>query len=71
LTSTKRPEHREDCPFFRDQVTHRITEIRSRETPADPPTGYFEVLRPAPEKLGKRPASHELRGRRWTVKDGS
>ena len=55
LTSTKRPEHREDCPFFRDQVTHRITEIRSRETPADPPAGFFEVLRPAPEKLAQRP----------------
>lgn len=55
LTSTKRPEHREECPFFRDQVTHRITEIRSRETPADPPAGFFEVLRPAPEKLAQRP----------------
>lgn len=55
LTSTKRPEHREDCPFFRDQVTHRITEVRSRETPADPPAGFFEVLRPAPEKLAQRP----------------
>ena len=55
LTSTKRPEHREECPFFRDQVTHRITEIRSRETPADPPSGFFEVLRPAPEKLAQRP----------------
>lgn len=55
LTSAKRPEHREDCPFFRDQITHRLSEIRTRETPADPPNGYFEVLRPAPEKLAKRP----------------
>lgn len=55
LTSAKRPEHRSDCPFFRDQMTHRITEIRGRETPADPPVGYFEVLRPAPEKLAQRP----------------
>lgn len=55
LTSIKRPEHREDCPFFRDQVTHRLSEIRTRETAADPPTGYFEVLRPAPEKLAQRP----------------
>lgn len=55
LTSDKRPEHRPDCPFFRDQVTHRITEVRSQESPADPPTGFFEVLRPAPEKLAQRP----------------
>ena len=55
LTSVKRPEHQPDCPFFRDQVTNRITEIRSHQTPADPPAGYFEVLRPAPEKLAQRP----------------
>lgn len=55
LTSAKRPEHREDCPFFRDQITHRLSEIRTRETPANPPEGYFEVLRPAPEKLAQRP----------------
>jgi hypothetical protein len=55
LTSTKRPEHRTDCPFFRDQATNRITEVRSYNTPTDPPSGYFEVLRPAPEKLAQRP----------------
>lgn len=55
LTSTKRPEHHTDCPFFRDQVTNRITETRGAQTPADPPVGYFEVLRPAPEKLAQRP----------------
>lgn len=41
LTSTKRPEHRPECPFFRDQVTNRITEARSSTTPADPPSGFF------------------------------
>lgn len=55
LTSAKRPEHVPDCPFFRDQVTNRITEVRSAQTPAEPPTGYFEVLRPTPEKLAQRP----------------
>ena len=55
LTSSKRPEHLTDCPFFRDQVTNRITEVRSRTTPTDPPAGFFEVLRPAPEKLSQRP----------------
>jgi hypothetical protein len=57
LTSEKRPEHSPDCPFFRDQNTNRITEIRGAQTPADPPVGYFEVLRPAPEKLAQRPES--------------
>lgn len=55
LTSTNRPEHQPDCPFFRDQATNRITEVRTQESPAEPPTGYFEVLRPAPEKLAQRP----------------
>lgn len=55
LTSTNRPEHRPDCPFFRDQATNRVTQVRTPESPADPPTGYFEVLRPAPEKLAQRP----------------
>ena len=55
LTSASRPEHQPDCPFFRDQATNRITEVRTQESPADPPTGYFEVLRPAPEKLAQRP----------------
>lgn len=55
LTSSKRPEHRADCAFFRDHVTLRITEARSRLTPADPPSGFFEVLRPAPERLAQAP----------------
>ena len=55
LTSTDRPEHQPDCPFFREQATNRITEVWTQESPAEPPAGYFEVLRPAPEKLAQRP----------------
>jgi len=55
LTSSKRPEHLSDCPFFRDQATNRITEIRNPQTPSDSPAGFFEVLRPAPEKLTQKP----------------
>ena len=55
LTSAKRPEHRTDCPFFRDQATNRITEVRSHLNPTEPPAGFFEVLRPAPENLAQRP----------------
>lgn len=55
LTGSKRPEHRSECPFFRDQATNRITEIRNPQTPSDSPDGFFEVLRPAPEKLAQKP----------------
>ncbi len=55
LTSSKRPEHLITCPFFREQATNRLTEVRNEDSPADPPTGYFEVLRPAPQNLAQRP----------------
>ncbi|MCF8706371.1 hypothetical protein [Rhizorhapis sp. SPR117] len=55
LTSTDRPEHHPDCPFFREQATNRLSEVRTHESAADPPMGYFEVLRPAPEKLAQKP----------------
>lgn len=55
LTGSDRPEHHPDCPFSREQATNRISEVRGQHAPADPPTGFFEVLRPAPEKLARRP----------------
>lgn len=55
LTGSGRAEHIPDCPFFRDQATNRISQVRNPGTPADPPAGYFEALRPAPEKLAQRP----------------
>ena len=55
LTSANRPEHHPDCPFFRDQVTNRLTEVRGAGAAAEPPSGYFAVLKPAPEKLAQRP----------------
>lgn len=55
LTGSGRPEHDADCPFFREQATNRRTEVRGPDSPADPPHGFFEALRPAPEKLAQRP----------------
>src|SRR3546814_388683 len=55
LTSTDRPEHHPDCPFFREQATNRLSEVHTHERAADPPMGYCEVLRPAPEKLAQKP----------------
>jgi hypothetical protein len=57
LTSGNRSEHHSDCPFFRDQATNRITHVRCRHPPADPPTAYFSALRPTPERLAQRPES--------------
>ncbi len=56
LTGGRRPDHEVDCPFFRDQVTNRFTHALTGKTQADPPTAYFEVLKPVPEKLAQRPA---------------
>jgi hypothetical protein len=55
LTGQGRSEHHEACPFFRDQATNRVSEVRRPHGPADPPHGFFEALRPAPEKLAQRP----------------
>ncbi|WP_257558084.1 hypothetical protein [Sphingobium sp. CFD-2] len=55
LTQSNRPEHRADCPFFRDQATNRITHVHNRATPVEPPTGFFQVLLPAPDKLAQKP----------------
>jgi hypothetical protein len=55
LTSAKRPEHRTNCPFFREQATNRLSEVRTHDSAAEPLIGYFEVLRPAPENLAQRP----------------
>jgi hypothetical protein len=55
LTSSGRPEHHGQCPFFREAATNRLSEVRGRHSAADPPHGYFEALRPAPEKLAQKP----------------
>lgn len=55
LTSSKRPEHLVNCPFFRDQVTSAVKMVRPAKIPTEQPPGFFEVLRPAPEKLSQRP----------------
>src|SRR3546814_18424826 len=79
LTSTDRPEHHPDCPFFREQATNRLSEVHTHESAADPPMGYFEVLRPAPEKLAQMPEEdssndrtrqgsvHRLTSLRWSL----
>lgn len=60
LTGSGRPEHKPACPFFRDAATNRISEVRSAAMAAEPAEGYFEVLRPAPEKLAKRPENETI-----------
>lgn len=55
LTGDGRPEHRSDCPFFRDQAAYRqlLTDVVSR--PLERPDGFFSVLKPVPEHLSQRP----------------
>jgi len=60
LTGNGRAEHDPACPFFREQATNRISEVRNRNTPLEPPDGYFEVLRPAPEKLAQAPDGQNI-----------
>ncbi|PZR73526.1 MAG: hypothetical protein DI537_46545 [Stutzerimonas stutzeri] len=55
LTGSNRSEHRADCPFFREHATNRVSEVRGRQTPSEAPEGYFEVIKPAPENLAKKP----------------
>lgn len=55
LTGASRPVHRLDCPFFRDQATNRLSEVGHPQSASVPAPGYFEVLRPAPEKLAQAP----------------
>ena len=62
LTSArqKRPEHRNDCPFFREQAPQRFREKRSAAPPTiDEPHGLFTAHRLAPEKLAGMPNETE------------
>ena len=62
LTSArqKRPEHRTDCPFFREQAPQRFREKRSADPPTiDEPHGLFIAHRLAPEKLAGAPDEAE------------
>ena len=55
LTAVNRPRHQTDCPFFRDQATIRRHDSETERLSSPPPVGFFEALRPAPEKLARRP----------------
>lgn len=55
LTNDERPEHHEECPFFRDQTPYRSREKTSEVTPHKRPDGYFEILKPEIMKLAQVP----------------
>src|SRR3546814_10338397 len=55
LTSTDRPEHHPDCPFFREPATNPLSELHTHDSAADPQMGYFELLRPAQDTLAQKP----------------
>jgi len=55
LTGTGRPEHRSDCPFFREQAMLRQRSAVAYDTVIAHPEGYFSVLTPEVEKLAQMP----------------
>lgn len=62
LTSAKlgRPEHRDDCPFFRPQAPHRLRDTAISELVSiDHPDRLFNAHRLAPEKLASAPNDAE------------
>lgn len=81
LTNEHRPEHHEDCPFFREQTPFRLREKNSEVTPHKLLDGYFAILKPEIMKLAQAPddAEPDDRARReavprlakllWTIMD--
>jgi hypothetical protein len=62
LTSARlgRPEHRDDCPFFRPQAPHRLRDTAISELVSiDHPDRLFNAHRLAPEKLAQEPDDNE------------
>lgn len=63
LTSSHRlrPEHRDDCPFFREQSAPRLREkLRPEAREIDEIDQFFLAHRLAPEKLAQRPDEAEV-----------
>ncbi|MBA3895821.1 MAG: hypothetical protein H0X36_01500 [Sphingomonadaceae bacterium] len=62
LTSAKldRPEHEDNCPFFRPQAPHRLRDAGNSElTEISHPDRLFNAHRLAPEKLAQVPDDEE------------
>ncbi|MDF0490389.1 hypothetical protein PX554_19865 [Sphingomonas sp. H39-1-10] len=57
LTAAKRPEHRESCPFHREQVIRTQEDVEGHETALERPDGFFSVLKPAPWRLAQQPVA--------------
>ncbi len=63
LTSARlgRPEHKDDCPFFRPQAPHRLRDTAITELVSiDHPDRLFNAHRLAPEKLAPAPDDADL-----------
>ena len=55
LTGEGRPEHRPDCPFFRDQAAFEREKRKHDAKPLTPVDGYFAALKPLGEHLAQQP----------------
>ena len=57
LTGENRPEHHEECPFFRSQLDYQPNIAKSAEKPPIKPVeGFFSVLTPLGEHLAQKPS---------------
>ena len=55
LTGSERPEHRQDCPFFREQVLADRARAERAGKPLAPVDGFFAALKPIGEHLAQKP----------------
>lgn len=55
LTGGGRPEHKTDCPFFRDQSAYQANPKKREAKPLTPVDGFFAALKPLGEHLAQKP----------------
>ena len=61
LTGPERPEHRPDCPFFREQRLAAKAEAKIFRKPAGEPEGWFAAIAPTPTHLARRQVQAQTR----------
>lgn len=61
LTGPERPEHRPDCPFFREQRLAATPEAKTIRKPAGEPAGWFAAIAPRPTHLAQRQEKAQTR----------
>lgn len=55
LEGSQHAPHRPECTFFRDQVLAKRPEGERHEARSRRPSGFFSIVRPAPESVSQKP----------------